>query len=116
MPLTKSGYSSLNESIAEGSMPIRGVFSVIKPSSNWTFLITIFFVLFFPILAFGFFLGYGLHLFVDSFTIRGIKPFYPLKKKCSGKIKTGGRIEVSLFVFFLLADLFLLFFRIYSLF
>ena len=82
-------------------------------SFSFLFLITIFFILFFPILAFGFFLGYGLHLLADSFTINGIKPFYPLKKRVCGKIKTGGRVEVSLFVFFLILDLFLIFFRIF---
>ncbi len=78
---------------------------------SFTFLIsvTIILVLFFPILSFGFFLGYGLHLLADSFTIMGIKPFYPLKSKSCGKIKTGGRIETIVFVIFVILDVGLIF-------
>jgi len=71
-------------------------------------LIALFFSMFFPTLALGFFLGYGLHLLTDSFTVTGIQPFYPLKEKISGRIKTGKRSEIMVFVFFILVDLFLL--------
>ncbi len=81
-------------------------------SFTFLILITLFFALFFPIIAFGFFLGYGLHLLADSFTITGIKPFYPFKKKSSGRIKTGGKSETSIFVFFILADLGLFIYKI----
>ena len=79
-------------------------------------LITLFLVLFFPIIALPFFLGYSLHLFADSFTIRGIKPFYPWKKVSLGKIRTGGKSEILVFVFFVLADLGLLIFKVFSIF
>ena len=77
-------------------------------SFMFLFLITLFFVLFFPILALGFFLGYGLHLFADSFTVDGIQIFYPFKARTSWKIRTGGKTDMGIFVLFLLADLFLL--------
>ena len=83
-------------------------------SFTFLFIITLFFVLFFPIIALGFFLGYGLHLLADSFTIEGIKPFYPYNKKSSGRIRTGGKSETSLLVFFVIADLGLLIWRILS--
>jgi inner membrane protein len=78
---------------------------------SFTFLlfITFILVLFFPVVALGFFLGYGMHLFADSFTKSGIKPFYPYWKKSSGNIKTGGRVEVIVLAFFVLVDLGLLF-------
>ena len=79
-------------------------------------LITLFLVLFFPIIALPFFLGYSLHLFADSFTIKGIKPFYPWKKVSLGKIRTGGKSEVFIFVVFIVLDLFLLFAKIFSIF
>jgi len=82
----------------------RGIFH----SFTFLALISLFFVLFFPIVAFPFFLGYGLHLFADSFTLQGIKPFYSWRKRISGKIRTGGKIETGIFVFFILADLLLL--------
>lgn len=80
------------------------------------FLITSFFVLFLPVVAFPLFLGYGIHLLVDSFSREGIKPFYPFKKTSSGKLRTDGRVETSIFVVFILADLFLLVFKISSVF
>ncbi len=60
--------------------------------------------------------GYSLHLILDSITISGIKPFYPLKLKVKGKIRTGGVIENFSFIVFLLVDLFLIFNRIYAIF
>lgn len=85
---------------------------------SFTFLvaITLFFVLFFPIIALPFFLGYGLHLLADSFTIKGIKPFYPWKKTSSGRVRTGGKAEIFIFVFFLLAGLSLLIIKVFSIF
>jgi len=77
-------------------------------SFSFLILITIFFVLFIPVLAAGFFLGYGLHLFSDSFTKDGIQIFYPFKKKISGKLRTGSLFETGLFVVFILFDLLLL--------
>ena len=70
-----------------------------------------------PIIALGFFLGYGLHLFADSFTPDGIAPFHPLwKRKSKGKITTGGKLEVGLFVGFLIVDVALVFSRVFGLF
>lgn len=88
----------------------------IMHSFSFLLIITLFFTLFFPIIALGFFLGYGLHLFADCFNIRGIRPFYPYKRKCSGRIRTGGRLETIVFVVFLIIDLFLLGEIIFSIF
>lgn len=73
---------------------------------SYTFcvLASILFALFLPILALPFFLGYSMHLFADSFTIKGIKPFWPLKTFSKGKIITGGKIEITLFWVFVLID------------
>ncbi len=70
-------------------------------------LITLGILLFSNVVALGFFLGYGLHLFADSFTKEGIKPFYPFfpKIKSSGKVSTGGKVEIIVFVCFLILDL-----------
>lgn len=79
------------------------------PIHSFTFCIIIAIVLsfFFPTLAFGFFLGYGTHLFVDSFTKEGIVAFWPYDKKSNGPLKTGGVLESSVFLIFLLVDVFL---------
>ncbi|MFZ1970759.1 MAG: metal-dependent hydrolase [Candidatus Nanoarchaeia archaeon] len=67
-------------------------------SFTFLFLITLLFVFLIPIIVFPFFLGYGLHLLADSLTIQGIKPFYPFGGIYSSKIKTGGRVEIIIFV------------------
>jgi membrane-bound metal-dependent hydrolase YbcI (DUF457 family) len=55
-------------------------------------------------------LGYSSHLISDSFTIDGVKFFYPFGKSYSGKIRTGGLVEKSIFVVFSLVDLTLVIF------
>jgi len=72
------------------------------------FFITFIFVLFFPIVSLPFFLGYGLHIIADSFTVSGVKLFYPFKTTYSGFIKTGTRKETSILILFLALDLLVL--------
>ncbi len=85
-------------------------------SFTFLFLMTFFFVLFIPVIAFPLFLGYSLHLFADSFTVQGIRPFYPLKKTYAGKFKTGGKIDITLFISILIIDLFVFFTKILNIF
>ena len=56
--------------------------------------------------ALPFFLGYGVHLFADAFTLEGIKPFWPYKGVSKGFLKTGSYTETSLFVVLILLDIF----------
>lgn len=81
-------------------------------NKNWlfhtyTFLIPIiiFFSFFYPVWAFPFFLGYSFHLFLDSFSPQGITPFWPLKKKSTGMITPGGKIDFVLFYVFIILDI-----------
>ena len=73
---------------------------------SFTFLLslTIILILILPILGLGFFLGYGIHLLADSFTVDGIRPFYPSRKKISGKVRTGGRLEIIILFLFVILD------------
>lgn len=73
----------------------RGFFHSITIAVILSFVIG----LFFPVASFPFFLGYSLHVFADSFTKKGIKPFWPYKRKVSGGFKTGGYGETLLFIF-----------------
>lgn len=73
-------------------------------SFTFCIIVSVLFALFIPSITFAFFLAYALHLFADSFTIIGIVPFWPLKGKSAWKVKTGGRIEVTIFVFFVVLD------------
>ena len=69
-----------------------------------------------PVFALPFFLGYSIHLFADSFTVEGIRPFWPLKRKSHWKLRTGSYGESSLFIFFLLADIFIFIFLVSTVF
>ncbi|MCX6747055.1 MAG: metal-dependent hydrolase [Candidatus Pacearchaeota archaeon] len=77
---------------------------------SFTFLaiISIFIFLFFKEILIPFTAAYSLHLILDGFTKKGIKPLYPLKKEMKWKIKTGGIIETVLFIIFFLVDLLLI--------
>jgi len=88
----------------------------IMHSFSFLILVTLFLVLFFPIISLGFFLGYGTHLLADSFTIQGVRLFYPLKKKTYGRIRTGKRTETIVFVVFLIGNLWLLIWKVLLLF
>ena len=67
-------------------------------------LISIILSIFWPVASLGFFMGYSVHLICDSFTKDGIQPFWPFKAKSSGFIKSGGRVEDSLFIALILVD------------
>ena len=54
------------------------------------------------------FIGYSSHLFLDAFTPKGISPFWPLKTKLNGIIKSEGILEIGLFFLFLVAMLLIL--------
>ena len=43
----------------------------------------------------------------DSFTIQGIKPFWPIKYISKGLIRTGGKIDKVLFFTFVIIDIIL---------
>ncbi|HLC77496.1 MAG TPA: metal-dependent hydrolase [Candidatus Nanoarchaeia archaeon] len=81
---------------------------------SFTFLIfmTFIFVFFIPVIAFGFFLGYGLHLVADSFTVYGIRPFYPSKNVLSGNLKTGAKVEKALFFSLIVVDVMVFVWRV----
>ena len=74
--------------------------------------VILFFMSFYPAGAFAFFIGYSSHLLADSFTIEGVRFFYPLNKKFSGSVKTGGTIETGIFITFVILDIGLLFIRL----
>ncbi len=74
-------------------------------SFTFCIIISIVLAVFWPVASFGFFLGYGLHLFMDSFTAEGIIPFWPYKKKSSWHFRTGSLVETILFLIFVLFDI-----------
>ena len=116
LPDIDTGFSTIGKmqpgKIVQFFARHRGVFH----SLTFCILVSVVLAAFIPILSLPFFLGYGLHLFADSFTIEGIKPFWPLRAVSSWKIRTGRLTETTLFVFFLFADALMFFFMIKSIF
>lgn len=76
-------------------------------SFSFLILVSILLIFWKPLVALGFFVGFGLHLIFDGFTQMGIYPFWPLKKRWRGFIKTGGKFESFIFSLFLVVDLIL---------
>jgi len=66
----------------------------------------------YPPVAFPLFLGYASHLFLDSLTIEGIKPFWPFKPEVKGHFRTGGSVESGVFIGLIIASV-LLFIRLF---
>jgi inner membrane protein len=80
-------------------------------SFSFLILVILIFVFFIPVLALGFFVGYASHLFLDSFTLEGVRLFYPLKIVSCGNVKTGGIKENVIFIGFLVVDVLFLIFK-----
>ena len=76
-------------------------------SLTFCLIVSLFFSVYFPLFALPFFLGYGLHLLADAFTIEGIKAFWPLSWEFKGPVRVGGTIEQTLFIGFCIADIIL---------
>lgn len=62
-------------------------------------------------IALGFLLGAGIHLFLDCFTKRGVRLFFPFKFRVKGFVRSGGIFEIILFLIFFVMDLFLIMVR-----
>lgn len=117
IPDIDSRYSSIGRKRINRILQFFTRHRGITHSFVFLILLTFIFLWILPVVALGFFLGYGLHLFADSFTPEGIAPFHPIYRgKSKGKISTGGKLEVGLFVGFVIADVGLIFNRILSLF
>lgn len=56
-------------------------------------LLSLVIAFFYPLLALPFFIGYSFHLFFDSLTVPGTRPFWPLKARSKGFITPGGKAE-----------------------
>ncbi len=76
------------------------------PLHSFSFMLFVFFILylFHHISAFAFLLGFGLHLFLDGFTKKGIYPLWPYTKRLGWRMKTGSLFETVFFVAFIIVD------------
>jgi len=106
LPDIDSGFSTVGRMKATRMIQFfvkhRGLFH----SFTFCIVVSILLAFFLPVLSLPFFLAYSLHLFADSFTVDGIKPFWPLKKSSHWRLRTGSYTETLLFVTFLVTDIF----------
>jgi len=77
-------------------------------SITFCIIFTIILALFSQKLALPFFLGYSIHLLADSFTITGIRAFWPSNKEIKWIIRTGGLTERITLYLLIVIDLFLI--------
>jgi len=82
-------------------------------SFTFCLIITALLAWFLPTLSFPFFLAYGTHLIVDSWTIEGIKPFWPLRYVAKGNVRRGGKVEHMIFYSFVFVDIVMAWFRFF---
>lgn len=78
-------------------------------SFTTAFVLAAIIAIWWPVASFGFFIGYSVHLIMDSFTIGGIQPFWPFKWTSNGPFRTGGKIEEILFIGLIVLDVLLFF-------
>jgi len=83
-------------------------------SLTMAFVISLVLSFLWPLIALPFFIGYSVHIVLDSFTPEGVAPFWPYRGKSFWKVKTGGKMDTSLFVFLLIADLLVFIFLLIS--
>lgn len=105
LPDLDSGFSSYGRHLIFRPLQWFTKHRGVVHSFTFAVLISIVLSIFWPIAALGFFVGYSVHLICDSFTREGIQPFWPFKTKSIGFIRTGGRIEESLFFSLIFIDI-----------
>jgi inner membrane protein len=108
LPDVDSGFSALGKSWF--TKPVHLFVSHRGILHSYTFCVAVSVALTFIYspLALPFFLGYSMHLFADSFTVQGIKPFWPLNYESKGPVKTGGVVEDTVFWTIVVIDVFII--------
>jgi len=106
IPDIESGFAAPKRHKIFSLQPTKWIFHKNRILHTYTMVIplTIIIALSYPSLAFPFFLGYSFHLFLDSFSPEGVRPFWPLKGKSTGSIIPGGRVDKILFYVFIMVD------------
>lgn len=104
LPDIDSGFSSLGKNWF--AKPVQALVSHRGFLHSYTFciLISALLALLYPIIALPFFMGYSFHLLADSFTVQGIRPFWPLKTVSKGVVTTGSMVEDAIFWTLVLLD------------
>jgi len=109
LPDIDSGFSALGRNWFAKPVQVLTSHRGFLHSYTFCIFVSIIISLAYPIAALPFFLGYSFHLLADSFTIQGIRPFWPLQVVSKGPVKTGGAVEDAIFwIFVILVGLFVI--------
>jgi inner membrane protein len=108
IPDIDSSRSSMGKKIVFRPLQMMSEHRGIMHSITMCVILSVAIVLIYPFAALPFFLGYSFHLIADSFTIQGIKPFWPQKSVSKGPVRTGGQVEKAVLVVFVIVDIALL--------
>jgi len=109
IPDLDSGFSSWGRHLIFRPLQFFVKHRGIIHSFTTAFVLSVIIAIFWPVASFGFFIGYCVHLFADSFTREGIQPFWPFKWRSDGPLHSGGRIEETLFFVLIFVNVFLFF-------
>ncbi|MDP2925576.1 MAG: metal-dependent hydrolase [Nanoarchaeota archaeon] len=104
IPDIDSSYSKLGKHIIFRPLQFFVIHRGIFHSFFIGILFSIVLYLFYPIVGFGFFIGYNMHIITDSLTKEGTRAFWPFRFQIKGYIKTDGIIENIIFFMFFIAD------------
>lgn len=107
LPDIDTGHSSIGRKWYLRPMQFFTAHRGVMHSLTVCIIISLAFAFYIPVLALPFFLGYSLHLLGDSFTIDGIRPFWPFKKEVEGRIRTGGIVDDGIYYSFILISVIL---------
>lgn len=103
IPDIDQANSKIGKKLGIFSKIINSIFGHRKFFHSFLFIIPTYllFSIFSEITAISFLLATSSHLILDALTPEGITPFYPLKFRVKGMIKTGGLLEKVLFALFI---------------
>ncbi len=110
LPDLESGFAAPQRNKIFSLKPMSTIFHKNRLMHTYTFLIaiSIILIIIYPVITFPFFLGYSFHLFIDSFSPQGIRPFWPAKNRSTGRITPGGRVDKVVFYVLVGVDIALL--------
>lgn len=109
LPDLDSGFSSWGRHLVFRPLQFFTKHRGIIHSFTTAAVLSIIIAIWWPVVSFGFFLGYCVHLLVDSFTFEGVQPFWPFEWKSKGFIHSGGRIEETIFLTMIFVNVLLFF-------
>lgn len=90
--------------LTKGKVVKKSWLSTIIKTYTLCLILTVLLAFFYPLLALPFFLGYSFHLFLDTFTVDGVHPFWPIGKRINGKVRTGGNVDRAIMIVFAVFD------------